>query len=728
MSAYYERPYGPLIDPYGPGQGPCCGEMNGCSQVYGYPHSAHPSHQHRQHIGVTFDATSAVVAPSVHDLANAQPYSNTALHAYGSSSYGLARGYAYPAFVTPSQAIPSAGRSVHGCVHANDLVSAGQGIGLHLPFQQVSSLPSWPTTVLPLPVQNNGAYEMQHHQWSTYAQVRQMEHTSIVPDAADSTAPSSDNGMCLRSSYFEADHSSFAKPPHRGSLVGRLYSQEERVPAQAGPIVGEQSVQAQIDVDTEVQVQTSESPKLIAPGASAIPPPPPIEKSAHPLSALATDIVWEAFLAAANSNSSSNPVSPVQAVWSSERYRSQTTRSVHADVALLSLRHTGSSAPSSGSTPSAKVISPYVNRGGNDRVRSSSAGMDSAGNPHANVYGAIGGERKPRLSNGENIESDASSPASTTLDTPDFEGPANWMISTQDSGYGFSSDEETGSDRHLVSFTTKEYGQQSLRRSSLLHQQVFNAFVNSPTPPMALFEQIQKFLAATLLSQQVLLLALYFVARLPHTSPLYPPTPSTSALKSTSAPFKLLLAALVVANKQLDDNSFRNSTFATVSDITLPEINALEYSLLSGLSFDINIDTDTWLAWLRDLEHQRVTCFVSNQAPVAFMITPLIQSVLAQQQEQAISREAQRHPTSLSSTLVSSPFVWHSDWMMQDASVVPASPCSNDSMANALDLDAAGPLEQRPRYSPDFFNLPYTSTAFQQQPFEYSRWSVPISA
>ena len=74
------------------------------------------------------------------------------------------------------------------------------------------------------------------------------------------------------------------------------------------------------------------------------------------------------------------------------------------------------------------------------------------------------------------------------------------------------------------------------------------------------------------------------------------------------------------------------------------------------MSFDINVETDTWLTWLQELEQQRTTRSAIDQGPIAAAISLLVQGVIAQQDQQKLAKQLQRHPSlSISTSLTSSP-------------------------------------------------------------------------
>lgn len=590
------------------------------------------------------------------------------------------------------------------------------------PFQHVNNA-VWQASILPPmqlalppPVGYQPAYEPEDAS-------RNGRPVGFNNSEADYQEPGPTDGMMASFYSDDDDHPSYNKPPHshyadaaaqaaavRASAANHHYADGPSDMAAEGPVHPPQQQQQQ-------QQETIEEPQVIDAGASAIPPPPAIEDSAHPLAALATDLVWEAFLAAANCTS--------PAFGSLSQFpNSKKSNATHDEL---------SSSPTSFPSLAHQSRSPVVHA--SDRSRSTSA-VPEGGQGGGNGFGAIGGERRPRNGSNEHQRhsstspaSDASSSASSDPGTPhSTSAPApNWGMSSAEMSSGRLSGGGNYWNHQVLSPAIAKVSahQQHSSRVSPLYAQHGSQLGQAPfnlAPPHALYEQVQKLLGATLLSQQVLLLALYFIAKLPQTSPLYPPATSQSALKSTSAPFKLLLAALVVANKHLDDNSFRNSTFAAVSGITLPEVNALEYSLLAGLSFDINVNTDTWLTWLQDLENQSTTRFTREHVHVSSIVAPLICKVvqerrafdLKQQQQQQIQLEQQQladlqreqqDPLSYSISSAAS------SKASMDMPMTPISPPprSESSWSSVFEMDAAVPIEQRPKYKKAFSHQPETA-------------------
>lgn len=53
--------------------------------------------------------------------------------------------------------------------------------------------------------------------------------------------------------------------------------------------------------------------------------------------------------------------------------------------------------------------------------------------------------------------------------------------------------------------------------------------------------------------------------------------------------------------QSLQDNSYRNETFATVSGIPLKDVNALEIFVFSTLGYDVALREDKWVGWLNTI-------------------------------------------------------------------------------------------------------------------------------
>ncbi|KAG8525891.1 uncharacterized protein KY384_000651 [Bacidia gigantensis] len=70
--------------------------------------------------------------------------------------------------------------------------------------------------------------------------------------------------------------------------------------------------------------------------------------------------------------------------------------------------------------------------------------------------------------------------------------------------------------------------------------------------------------------------------------------------------YSMLTIALVLGSKFLDDNTFQNRSWSEVSNISISEINRLEYEWLADIKWDMHIDQgdpDGFRLWLKHWEH-----------------------------------------------------------------------------------------------------------------------------
>jgi hypothetical protein len=58
---------------------------------------------------------------------------------------------------------------------------------------------------------------------------------------------------------------------------------------------------------------------------------------------------------------------------------------------------------------------------------------------------------------------------------------------------------------------------------------------------------------------------------------------------------------VLVFSQSLQDNSYRNETFSTVSGIPLKDVNALEIYVFSALKYDVALREDKWVQWLNTI-------------------------------------------------------------------------------------------------------------------------------
>ncbi|TDL29443.1 hypothetical protein BD410DRAFT_22397 [Rickenella mellea] len=147
----------------------------------------------------------------------------------------------------------------------------------------------------------------------------------------------------------------------------------------------------------------------------------------------------------------------------------------------------------------------------------------------------------------------------------------------------------------------------------------------SSHPPSSLSRLIQTLLYATLLQPSGIVLALWYIARLPvcfdwrNESPLHGAEQSFRKelfgegpqgqqllgdghdAPEHSAPFRLVLLGFMLANKWLDDHTFSNKTWHTISEVPIRSINSLEFWALTILDHDLSVPPRAWDQWLSHL-------------------------------------------------------------------------------------------------------------------------------
>ncbi|KAH9964592.1 cyclin-domain-containing protein [Russula dissimulans] len=105
---------------------------------------------------------------------------------------------------------------------------------------------------------------------------------------------------------------------------------------------------------------------------------------------------------------------------------------------------------------------------------------------------------------------------------------------------------------------------------------------------------MQKLLQTTQLSQSVIVLSLHYVYRLKERN--------SGTIAHPGSEFRVAVAALMMANKFVDDNTYTNKTWSEVSGIELMEINKMEREFLAGIDFNLYVDKETYVRWVGLLE------------------------------------------------------------------------------------------------------------------------------
>ncbi|KII86254.1 hypothetical protein PLICRDRAFT_31192 [Plicaturopsis crispa FD-325 SS-3] len=119
-----------------------------------------------------------------------------------------------------------------------------------------------------------------------------------------------------------------------------------------------------------------------------------------------------------------------------------------------------------------------------------------------------------------------------------------------------------------------------------------NALQLNASPEFSHF--MQKLLETTQVSQSVIVLSLHYIYRLKEGNYLRCGQPGSE--------FRIAVAALMMANKFLDDNTYTNKTWSEVSGIKLEEINKMEMEFLAGVQYQLYVDKASYDAWLNLLK------------------------------------------------------------------------------------------------------------------------------
>lgn len=157
-------------------------------------------------------------------------------------------------------------------------------------------------------------------------------------------------------------------------------------------------------------------------------------------------------------------------------------------------------------------------------------------------------------------------------------------------------------------------------------------------PPSNLAKAIHSVLSSTLLQPSAILLALWYITRLPvlfdvHCSgtiltpaelefrkELYgegcPLSTDERSQLVSRAPFRIALLGCMFANKWLDDHTFSNKTWHSISDVPIQSINRLELTALAVMGHDLSVTPKAWEWWLAHLQ-QYQSCIepVTNHFP-----------------------------------------------------------------------------------------------------------------
>ncbi|KAI0832328.1 hypothetical protein BC628DRAFT_1406818 [Trametes gibbosa] len=139
-------------------------------------------------------------------------------------------------------------------------------------------------------------------------------------------------------------------------------------------------------------------------------------------------------------------------------------------------------------------------------------------------------------------------------------------------------------------------------------------------PPNHLASSVHSMLLSTLLQPSAIFLALWYIVRLPVFFGPVGLTPehekeirfraellgeahlgADREMIEAYAPFRLVLLGCMLANKWLDDHTFSNKTWHTISNVPVRSLNRLESLALDIFQYDLSITPQEWTRWLSEL-------------------------------------------------------------------------------------------------------------------------------
>ncbi|EAU84529.1 hypothetical protein CC1G_00048 [Coprinopsis cinerea okayama7 len=152
-------------------------------------------------------------------------------------------------------------------------------------------------------------------------------------------------------------------------------------------------------------------------------------------------------------------------------------------------------------------------------------------------------------------------------------------------------------------------------------------------PPRYLAPAIHSLLLSTLLQPSAVFLGLWYIIRLPvfFNAELGPEYPKEARFRhallgdaysyereglEVNAPFRLVVLGCMLANKWLDDHTFTNKTWHTISNVPIQELNRLEAMALDVFSYDLSISNKEWAHWMTHLQSYHMSLAPSHLQPI----------------------------------------------------------------------------------------------------------------
>ncbi|KAJ7781531.1 hypothetical protein B0H16DRAFT_1710730 [Mycena metata] len=156
----------------------------------------------------------------------------------------------------------------------------------------------------------------------------------------------------------------------------------------------------------------------------------------------------------------------------------------------------------------------------------------------------------------------------------------------------------------------------------------------SSFPPSYLANAVHSLLLSTLLQPSAVFLAIWYIVRLPV---YYDAAPLSvdyvkelrfraallgngldQDVNEASVPFRLIVLGCMLANKWLDDHTFSNKTWHTISNVPIQTLNRLESLALDIFAYDLSVPSSDWSQWLSHLvSYHQLSSSPSHPQPIS---------------------------------------------------------------------------------------------------------------
>ncbi|KZT19300.1 hypothetical protein NEOLEDRAFT_983820 [Neolentinus lepideus HHB14362 ss-1] len=154
-------------------------------------------------------------------------------------------------------------------------------------------------------------------------------------------------------------------------------------------------------------------------------------------------------------------------------------------------------------------------------------------------------------------------------------------------------------------------------------------------PPSYLAGSVRGIFLSTLLQPSAVFLAVWYILQLPaflgpidfgpeqareaqfRTELLNDSLQGIDSESVAKAPYKLIILGCMLANKWLDDHTFSNKTWHTISSVPILSLNRLESLALHFFAHDLSIEPHAWSSWLRHLMEYHLSLLAATPQPIS---------------------------------------------------------------------------------------------------------------